>query len=81
MNLLALFSKPKHTEVAELRDRCIVAETRALLLADELERARRPKRERRRDAASFIAAKKATTEALARVAAKQRGARMQGRVG
>ena len=74
MNFLAIFSKPKpkHTEVAELRDRCIVAETRALLLADELERARRPKRERRRDAASFIAAKKATTEALRR---------MQGRVG
>lgn len=51
------------------------------IIENELERARRPKRERRRDAASFIAAKKATTEALARVAAKQRGARMQGRVG
>ncbi len=66
------FSNPKHTEVAELRDRCIVAETKAILLADELERARRPKRERRRDAASVVEARARTTEALMR---------MQGRVG
>lgn len=72
-HFLSLFRKPAHTEVAELRDRCIVAETKAVFLANEVERLRRPKRERRKDAASVIAARKATTEALGRVAARMRG--------
>lgn len=59
------FIKPKSAEVAELRDRCIVAETRAILLENELERARRPKRERRRDAGAFRDAREATTQRYA----------------
>lgn len=45
-----LRSKP-HTEVADLRDRAIVAETKAVLLENALEAERRRRfRERRRDA-------------------------------
>ena len=88
MNLLALFSKPKHTdrELIETRSRNIFLEAKAeasaivaaemvgrcMALEEQVHLISRPKRERRRDAASFIAAKKATTEALRR---------MQGRVG
>ena len=63
MSFLSLFRKPAHTEVAELRDRCIVAETKAILLADELERARRAKRERRKDATDISRAIAARAQA------------------
>jgi len=45
------FRKPAHTELAELRDRLIVAETKAVLIENALEAERsRRSRERRRDA-------------------------------
>jgi len=49
--------KPDRAADAELRDRCIIAETKAVFLESEVERLRRPKRERRRDAANVVAAK------------------------
>ena len=49
MNFLAIFSKP--TDIAELRDRALMAETRNVLLENALEAERsRRGRERRRDA-------------------------------
>lgn len=45
--------KPAHAEVAELRDRVIIAETQAVLLMNEVEHLRRPRRERRRDASDI----------------------------
>jgi Tfp pilus assembly protein PilE len=44
------FSKPAPTDIAELRDRAIVAETKAVLLENALEAERRRRtRERRKD--------------------------------
>ena len=55
MNFLAIFSKP--TDIAELRDRAIVAETKAVLLENALEAERsRRTRERRRDATDIARA-------------------------
>ena len=58
------FTRPSHTEVADLRDRCIVAETRALLLEDIVMHRGVAPRERRKDAKDVIAAKRAKTKQL-----------------
>lgn len=58
----------KRDEAAELRDALIVAETQVLLLRDIVEHIpRKPVRERRKDAASIIAAKAETTQPLMRM--------------
>lgn len=63
MNFLAIFSKP--TDIAELRDRPIVAETKAVLLENALEAERsRRTRERRRDATDIARAIAARAAAL-----------------
>lgn len=64
---------PNHdrSETAELRDRLIVAETRAILLEDMLMhpswRRGMPVREIRKDAGAYRAAKSETTQRLMRV--------------
>ena len=53
----AFRTEPAHTEAAELRDRAIVAETKAVLLENALEAERsRRGRERRRDATDIARA-------------------------
>lgn len=89
MNLLAIFSKPKHTdrELIETRSRNIFLEAKAeasaivaaemvgrcMALEEQVHRISRPQRERRKDAAAVIAARRETTEKLSRVAARMRG--------
>ena len=75
-SIASIIFKPKPREreiIAGLRDRCIVAETRAVLLEYELERARRPHREPRKDKGSVAEAKRAMTERLRLEAGKGAG--------
>jgi len=71
MTFLDMFFHRKRDEAAELRDALIVAETQVLLLRDIVEHIpRKPVRERRKDAASIIAAKAETTQRLMRMQGK-----------
>ncbi len=67
-----IFSKPAyHAELAELRDRLIVAEAKAVLIENALEAERRRRtRERRRDATDVSRAIAAKAEALTKRFAK-----------
>jgi len=69
MNLHLPFFNRKHDETAELRDRLIVAETQVLLLRDLVDHppVNRPRREIRKDAGSYLAAKSETTQRLMRL--------------
>ena len=59
--------KPSLEEFAAMRDRALVAETKAVLLENIVEHANRPRREIRKDAGSYLAAKSETTQRLMRL--------------
>lgn len=64
MTLWPFKPTPSRTELAELRDRCLAAETRVVLLEDIVLHRSKSSRERRKDAGDIIAAKRAKTEQL-----------------
>lgn len=54
MNLpFRFFHRPTREEYAAMRDRALVAETKAVLLLDIVEHANRPRREVRKDAGRY----------------------------
>ncbi len=68
MNLpFRFFHRPTREDYAAMRDRALVAETKAVLLENIVEHANRPRREVRKDAGRYRAAKDETTQRLMRL--------------
>lgn len=68
MNFPFRFShRPTREEFAAMRDRALVAETKAVLLENIVEHSARRTREVRKDAGAYLSAKSETTQRLLRV--------------